>query len=768
MTHDNASPIHQSRRPLPGDEDIRPRDIYELLIAGRWTLLGVAATVFLLALAYCLLVPPTYRASALIQVVEPTKSGGPVDNRFGRLGALLSGTPSQASAEISLMQSRRVIDPVIAQLHLDIAAGPRHFPIVGSGIARNINGNGEAAKPVEAWFGFRRWAWGGDHISVEKLEVPAEDNDDTLILVALEGGTYRLQSYWFGSEILTGKVGSEASSRDGRYKMLVKSLQALPGTEFSVAKLTPDVAVANLLEGLTVEETAVSSGVIEVAYKGSGRAMVAHLVDALVESHRAEHSAALREDSERSLAFLNKQLPAIAEQLQTAQAALSKYQQLNGGMAVDFDGQLLLRNGVELESKRLELLTQIDKEKTRYTSEHPTVQALAAQLATVEREQRNLKGRVDLLPQTKQDVLTLTRDVEAHENLYKSIVASIQSYELASIGAVGNVRSIDAASLPFLPAAPKTLLILVIALALGLLLGVVAVFLRRSLTRGLESPAELATIGLSALALVPLSKAQRQPLHGLLARLGKTRPASKPTSKHGAVATGLLADRLPEDAAVEALRALRTSLLNRAAGKTGVVLLVCGPVAGTGASFVAANLALLLAQAGRKVVAVDADLRGQSLSRSLGDPTSTGKLAGAGIVEYVQSGIAPEALLRTRPATPGSVGNLDWISGGGPSRVPADTLLQPRFSDLIRLLADNYDFVVLDAAPVLLAADAAILGRLAAMTLLVLKSGEHRADELEVALGRFADAGVSVHGAVLNQVGARAGAYGQSLKAAYA
>eukprot|EP01035_Chromulina_nebulosa_P012877 gene12877-17154_t len=161
-------------------------------------------------------------------------------------------------------------------------------------------------------------------------------------------------------------------------KILVKSLQALPGTEFSVTKLTPDVAVANLIEGLTVEETAVSSGVIEVAYKGSGRAMVARIVDALVESHHAEHSAALREDSERSLEFLNKQLPTIAAQLQEAQAALSKYQQINGGLSVDFDGQLLLRNGVDLESKRLELLTQIDKEKTRYTAEHPVVQALAA------------------------------------------------------------------------------------------------------------------------------------------------------------------------------------------------------------------------------------------------------------------------------------------------------------------------------------------------------------------------------------------------------
>ena len=57
---------------------------------------------------------------------------------------------------------------------------------------------------------------------------------------------------------------------------------------------------------------------------------------------------------------------------------------------------------------------------------------------------------------------------------------------------------------------------------------------------------------------------------------------------------------------------------------------------------------------------------------------------------------------------------------------------------------------------------------IATMTLLVLKSGEHRADELEVALARFADAGVTVQGAVLNQVGVRAGAYGQTLKAAYA
>ena len=759
MTHDTASRTQEQRRPLPGDDDIRPRDIYELLVAGRWTLFGVAAAVFLLALAYCLLIPPAYRASALIQVIEPSKSG-PADSRFGRLGALLSGTPSMAAAEISLLQSRRVIDPVIAQLHLDIATGPRHFPIVGSGIARNINGNGEAAKPVEAWFGFRRWAWGGDRVSVEKLEVPAEDNDGTLILVALEGGAYRLQSYWFGSELLTGKVGAEAASRDGRYKILVKSLQALPGTEFSVSKLTPDVAVANLIEGLTVEETAPASGVIEVSYKGSGRAMVARIVDALVESHHAQHLAAAREDSERSLEFLNKQLPLVSTQLQDAQAALSKYQQINGGLAVDFDGQLLLRNGVELESKRLELLTQLDKDRTRYGSEHPAIQGLAAQLATVEREQRTLKGRINLLPQTKQDVLTLTRDVEARENLYKSIVASIQSYELAKVGSVGNIRTIDGASLPYLPATPKTLLILVISVALGLLFGVVAVFLRRALTRGLESPAELATVGLPTLALVPQSKAQRGASKGLLARF------RTPKTARGAVA-GPLADLAPDDAAIESLRSLRTSLLNRAAGKGGNVLLVCGPVAEAGASFVAANLALLLAQAGRKVVAVDADLRGQALSLSLGGQSSA-KLAGAGIVEYVQSAIAPEALLRNRPAAAGSTGGLDWISGGGPARVPADVLLQPRFTDLVRLLANNYDFVVIDAAPVLTAADAAILGRLATATLLVLKSGEHRADELEVALGRFADAGVTVDGAVLNRVGARAGAYGQTLKAVYA
>lgn len=759
MTHDTASRTQEQRRPLPGDDDIRPRDIYELLVAGRWTLFGVAAAVFLLALAYCLLIPPAYRASALIQVIEPSKSG-PADSRFGRLGALLSGTPSMAAAEISLLQSRRVIDPVIAQLHLDIATGPRHFPIVGSGIARNINGNGEAAKPVEAWFGFRRWAWGGDRVSVEKLEVPAEDNDGTLILVALEGGAYRLQSFWWGSEILNGRVGAEAASRDGRYKILVKSLQALPGTEFSVSKLTPDVAVANLIEGLTVEETAPASGVIEVSYKGSGRAMVARIVDALVESHHAQHLAAAREDSERSLEFLNKQLPLVSTQLQDAQAALSKYQQINGGLAVDFDGQLLLRNGVELESKRLELLTQLDKDRTRYGSEHPAIQGLAAQLATVEREQRTLKGRINLLPQTKQDVLTLTRDVEARENLYKSIVASIQSYELAKVGSVGNIRTIDGASLPYLPATPKTLLILVISVALGLLFGVVAVFLRRALTRGLESPAELATVGLPTLALVPQSKAQRGASKGLLARL------RKPKTARGTVA-GPLADLAPDDAAIESLRSLRTSLLNRAGGKGGNVLLVCGPVAEAGASFVAANLALLLAQAGRKVVAVDADLRGQALSLSLGGQSSA-KLAGAGIVEYVQSAIAPEALLRNRPAAAGSTGGLDWISGGGPARVPADVLLQPRFTDLVRLLANNYDFVVIDAAPVLTAADAAILGRLATATLLVLKSGEHRADELEVALGRFADAGVTVDGAVLNRVGARAGAYGQTLKAVYA
>ncbi|HSW12746.1 MAG TPA: hypothetical protein VLI06_07895, partial [Solimonas sp.] len=106
------------------------------------------------------------------------------------------------------------------------------------------------------------------------------------------------------------------------------------------------------------------------------------------------------------------------------------------------------------------------------------------------------------------------------------------------------------------------------------------------------------------------------------------------------------------------------------------------------------------------------------------------------------------------------VDRLHYIGCGVRQRGTTEILRHARFSGLLAHLTQGYDFVLLTAPPVLGFADAAIVGQFANLNLMVLRSAEHRQDEIRDAAGRLRVAGVPVAGAILNRVGERASSYG--------
>ncbi len=193
----------------------------------------------------------------------------------------------------------------------------------------------------------------------------------------------------------------------------------------------------------------------------------------------------------------------------------------------------------------------------------------------------------------------------------------------------------------------------------------------------------------------------------------------------------------PRSPASEAYRALRTNLSFYSLDKPLRTLVVTSPAAGEGKSTTIANLAVTMAQSGRRTVLVDCDLRRPTLHELFDRPMSPG------LTNFVMDEVSELPLQET------GVENLWLLSSGPKPPNPADLLGAGRMSALIDRLAGQVDVVLFDAPPVMAAADAAILGSRVDGVLLVIQAGKTRRDHAERARTILEKANVRIVGATL-------------------
>ncbi|MGD8275635.1 MAG: CpsD/CapB family tyrosine-protein kinase, partial [Thiohalocapsa sp.] len=203
----------------------------------------------------------------------------------------------------------------------------------------------------------------------------------------------------------------------------------------------------------------------------------------------------------------------------------------------------------------------------------------------------------------------------------------------------------------------------------------------------------------------------------------------------------VLAVEQPDDTVIETLRSLRTSLHFMSLESNSNVVLITGPTEGVGKSFVSLNLAAVLAQSDKKVLLIDADMRRGHLNRYLGVDKAQG------LSDYVVGEIElADAIKQTSSA------DLGFIPTGKRPPNPSELLMANRFSSLLEWASEEYDYVIVDAPPVLAVADAGIIGMLVGATLMVARAGRHHISELESAVKQLTQGGAKVRGFVLNDV----------------
>ena len=700
------------------------------LYDNRWLIGGITALITLVAVLYALVAKPVYEANLMIHVEEESPNAS--KNILSEASSLFE-TKKAAIAEMELLRSRMVVSRAVDNLQLYIHVRPRYFPVVGFWFA---NQNGSALSQP-GLFGYGGYVWGGEKAEVPLFEVPESWLGREFTLTAL--GKQRFRFSGGGQRIVfDGDVGLRyrVPTPDGIVELKVERLQANAGARFGLRRMSRLSLIQGIQNALVITEQGKQSGIIEVKLQGEDARRTHAVLSEIGREYMRQNLARKTEEAEKSLAFLNQQLPVLKRQLEQAEDRYNQFRNAHGTVDLQEEARMSLAQAAAARARRIDLIQKKTELMARFTEDHPIVAAINRQRKEVEAEIDEVNARIKSLPVLEQDEARLTRDIKVNTDLYTALSNTAQQLRLISVGRVSNVRMVDAPIAPEKPLKPNRPLIVALAVVTGLFLGTLVAFARKAMTGGIDDPQKIERLLRARVvyATIPHSSNQDK-----LVRKSRGDGGVLP----------LLAQIIPEDAAVESLRSFRAALQFSMPYFRNNIVMFAGPTRAIGKSFVSANFAAVMAASGKRVLLIDADLRNGQLHRYFGVGRERGLsraiLGQAPVEDVIHHDV---------------VENLDFIPTGELPPNRSEFLLHLNFGGLLQQVAASYDLVLLDPPPLLDVADALIIGGHAGAVFIVARAGHTNEAEINESIKRLNHAGISPQGVLFNDMAPRLGGYG--------
>jgi capsular exopolysaccharide synthesis family protein len=377
---------------------------------------------------------------------------------------------------------------------------------------------------------------------------------------------------------------------------------------------------------------------------------------------------------------------------------------------------------------------------------------LENQISSLDSSLARFTGTMRAVPQQHLTHARLLREQQLYEQIYTLLQTRLKEAEIREVEDRSDVRVLDPAIVPERPVRPRPLVNMAVATFLGGMLGLGLAFVRTTVDSRVRSrqDAVQATDGVPIVGVIPNAGSLANG-HPRLSREGLRR-LIRPASPPGTDGTELVVRSEPFGSASEAYRTLRTNLALGFADAPPGVITICSVAEGDGKSTTAANLALVMAQQGQRVILVDCDLRSPrqhlifSVERQPG--LADHLRGGTELSETVREVLLPEA------SVPAHV-----IAAGSRLSSPAEVIGSPAMRALIKELRSRYDTVILDAPPLGAASEALILGVLADATLLVARAAVTEKRALADAVAHLRQLRVPLAGIVINDADDRDLAY---------
>lgn len=376
----------------------------------------------------------------------------------------------------------------------------------------------------------------------------------------------------------------------------------------------------------------------------------------------------------------------------------------------------------QIDAARQDLASEIDK----------VVGSIHAEFVAAKQKEDGLQQSLDAqqreslgLDRKMLDYAQLEREATSNRQLYENLMTRAKETGAAGEYRGSNIQVLDRAEVPGGPILPQTSRDLMVAAFGGCLLALSLAFGFEYLDSRIKVPEEIKThLQLPFLGMIPLfagaDKGGEAPLLG---------PDAPP-------------------AFAEAIRALRTAVLFSTADEKARTVVVTSTGPHEGKTLVSSSLAITLAQAGQRTIVVDADMRRPRMHEALGRSQEPG----------LSNVLVGEASLADA-ARPTSVPNLTFIGAGHIPPNPVELLVSPRYQELIADLKRRYDWVIIDAPPVMPVTDAAVVANTAGGVIFVVGSEMTPRQNAAAAVEQLRGAGAKFIGAVLNRVNVQRHSY---------
>ena len=294
----------------------------------------------------------------------------------------------------------------------------------------------------------------------------------------------------------------------------------------------------------------------------------------------------------------------------------------------------------------------------------------------IDRQVRKLEYQIIKTPQNEKEFLTISRQQEIKASLYTMLLQKREENAITLASTAKNGRIIENAAPDKSPVFPRKLLFMAVAVLIGLGIPVIFIYLRDFFKYKIEDSDEVKRFtNLSSICEIPYEKQAKGSYH-VKVRKGQN---------------GIIE---------EAFRGLRTQLQFLSRNKNQIIL-VTSSIPNEGKTFIASNLAISLSLLNKRVLIIGLDIRNPQLNKVFGLHSSKG------ITDYLGD---PEQIHLIDLICPSeNYENLDILVSGTIPPNPTELLSDSLFSETMNLLKKQYDYVIVDTAPISLVADTSII-----------------------------------------------------------
>ncbi|HEU4661825.1 MAG TPA: polysaccharide biosynthesis tyrosine autokinase [Pseudolabrys sp.] len=734
----------------PADDVNRTNDLREIIHIfrrRRWIIIGVTAAFVGATAAYVALTSPLYTATSTV-FIDPHRSNVADTNNNQPQSSNFNSDSAMVDSQAQLIQSPTVLRRVVDKLHLvddpEFVPPPGMFDWVSRGlswvknIVTDIVGK---QKPVRS--------------AQEIANATAIDNLQHQIKVTREGPTS------FLVDIAASSQSPEKAARianavvDAYFYEAVYSKQntnKLAASWFNaqLAELKSRVQAADK----TVEEFRATHGLITTQGQTVNDQQLTDLNNSLIQAHVETAEARAKYDQVEDIIKNHRDPGALAQALTSPVMAQLRTQYAQ-----------IAKDAAELSSK--------------FGSQHPRVLAAKAQLRDVQRlinqelhrildstrnayqvaqsREQALRASLDRLQSTSGDLnkaqirlRALQREADADHTLYESFLARYKQTRAEESLELPDARVVSRADVPIRPSFPKTTLFLAVAALMGLGLGAVLAFFVDMLDGRIKTPRQAEeTTDLPTLAAIPLvgtRELARRAYRGreVLDEYNANAPALLPALMQPPLMRYALEE--PTSLFAEAVRAVRLATQRATRDAQAKVVIVTSSIDGEGKTTLATNLALSLANIGMRTIIVDGDLRNPELTRSLCPQAKLGTAeVAAGLLNLEQVMLVDEATeLAVLPSPPRHK-----------PQIINELVFSGAMHNLLDSLRARFDYVIVDAPPVMPLVDARALAEQADRVVFAVRWDATPREVVSQALEALAPVADRLLGTVLTRVDLR-------------